>query len=147
MALRNLAGFLKKLPVLRELDDEALRFLAFSVREQELEAGEVLFREGDASEGGYVVLGGSIVLSDSSGHDPLRVGPGGVIGETSLITAVDFQATAIAAEFSQVIFIERQTFRRLLEEFPDSAVRLHQSLTNRMLSLTGEVLKLKKKFI
>ncbi|MCL2453262.1 MAG: cyclic nucleotide-binding domain-containing protein, partial [Alphaproteobacteria bacterium] len=58
-------GELGKNPILAAIEPEALQFIAFSAETRTLRAGDVLFRLGDASHDGFVVLSGSIALDPS----------------------------------------------------------------------------------
>ena len=62
MALQDDVRTLASNPTLRDLEPDALRLIAFSAETRILRAGDVLFRVGDLSDGGYVVLSGGIAL-------------------------------------------------------------------------------------
>jgi hypothetical protein len=52
------------------MDYDALRLFAFAGDHRALGAGEVLFEEGDKSDGGFVVMRGAIVVAPKDGHAP-----------------------------------------------------------------------------
>ena len=105
-----------------------------------LRAGDVLFRRDEISNGGFVVLSGSIAM-DASDHGATAriVRPPGLIGDLALLTQTRRPATAIAREPSTVLRISRPLFHRVLQEFPDSAERLRQSLSARLGQFLGEL--------
>lgn len=124
-------GELGKNPLLAALEPEALQFVAFSAETRTLRAGDVLFRLGDVSHDGFVVLSGSIAL-DPSGEGSVVariIRPPALIGELALLTETHRPATAIAREPSAVLRISRQLFHRALQEFPQSAARLQEWLS------------------
>jgi CRP-like cAMP-binding protein len=141
MGLEDDIGNLARNPTFGVIEPEALRLIAFSADTVVLRAGDVLFRLGDLSNGGFVVLTGSIAL-DPSGHGAATariVRPPGLIGDLALLTETRRPATAIAREPSTVLRISRQLFHRVLLEFPGSAERLRQSLSGSLGQLIGDL--------
>jgi CRP-like cAMP-binding protein len=141
MGLEDDIGKLARVPAFAVIEPEALRLIAFSAETRILRAGDVLFRRDEISNDGFVVLAGSIAM-DASGDGAVTariVRPPGLIGDLALLTQTRRPATAIAREPSTVLRISRLLFRRVLDEFPDSAERLRQSQGARLLQFTGEL--------
>jgi CRP-like cAMP-binding protein len=111
------------------LPREALQLLAFSCERRQLKAGQTLFAAGEPAEGAYFLLHGEIVLSADG--EERRVAAGALIGETALIVDVMRGAGARASVDSTLLRISRDTFRRVLGEFPASAVKVHSSISVR----------------
>lgn len=130
MALVDDVRDLARNPTLRDLEPEALRLIAFSAETRILRAGDILFRRDDVSDGGYVVLSGSIAL-EADGPATIARAPM-LLGDAALITETRRPATALAREPSSVLKISRSLFHRVLTEFPDSAVRLRRTLATRL---------------
>ncbi|HEY8032352.1 MAG TPA: cyclic nucleotide-binding domain-containing protein [Methylocella sp.] len=141
MGLEDDVGILARIPAFAAIEPEALRLIAFSAETRVLRAGDVLFRRDDMSNGGFVVLAGSIAMDASGdGAAPARiVRAPGLIGDLALVTQTRRPATAIAREPSTVLGISRQLFHRVLREFPNSAEQLRQSLRTRLLQFTEEL--------
>lgn len=139
MALSEDIAVLQQLPLLGVLDPEALRLVAFAGESRQFAAGDRIFAEGDVADGGYVVMSGSVELS--SGYPVARVsaGAGSLIGELALFLDGRRPATATAVAPTSTLKITRQVFRRVLDEFPDSAARLHASLSERTLGVAAEL--------
>jgi CRP-like cAMP-binding protein len=112
------------------LPREALQLLAFSCERRQLKAGQTLFAAGEPADGAYFLLHGEIVLSADG--EERRVAAGALIGETALIVDVMRGAGARASVDSTLLRISRDTFRRVLSEFPASAVKVHASISVRM---------------
>ncbi len=121
---------LSAIPLLAELEVEALRLIAFSGETRMFKPGDVLFRQGEASDGAFVLLSGRIAIeATGAGRPPLQVvGPGALIGERALLSAIARPATATAREAATVLKITRRLFYRVLSEFPGSAERLREVL-------------------
>ena len=105
MGLEDDIGKLARIPAFAAIEPEALRLIAFSAETRILRAGDVLFRRDEMSNGGFVVLAGSIAMDASGdGAAPARiVRPPGLIGDLALLTQTRRPATAIAREPSTVL--------------------------------------------
>jgi CRP-like cAMP-binding protein len=130
MSLESDVKLLASLPVFSSLDAEALKLIAFAAETWTFAAGDVLYRQGESSFGGYVIVSGAIAL-ESSQNDGVAskiVGPGGLLGELALMAVTKNPATAIARQDSTVLRISRALFLRTLAESPASAQRLRVEL-------------------
>ena len=138
MALDNRIALLGRAPLFSLLDRDALRLLAFAAEERELREGEVLFRKGDRSDGGYVVKNGAIALTPHGyGAAPAFVAEAGaVIGQAALFTRLTRGATATALAPSTVIRVSPSLMRRVLEEFPAAAAAMRDIMEDELASLT-----------
>jgi len=78
------------------------------------------------------VLSGRVAL-DQGGSVARHIADAGtLIGEVALISETECGATATALQPSQVLFVSRTLFRRVLGEFPVSANRLKTRMTERL---------------
>jgi CRP-like cAMP-binding protein len=141
MALQDDIARLARIPLFAALEPDALRLIAFSAETRILRAGDVLFRRGDASDGGYIVRTGSIALDlDGVGGAAAQIARvDDLIGETAMITMIERPVTAVAREPSTVLKVSRKLFHRVLHEFPESAKRLRQTLSERLVNFTQEL--------
>jgi CRP-like cAMP-binding protein len=100
----------------------------------------VLFRRGEASDCGYIVLSGSIALDTAGASSPdTIVRRDGLIGEVALITETVRPVTAIAREPSTVLKVPRTLFHRVLQEFPRSAARIRAGMSKRLAGFVQEL--------
>jgi CRP-like cAMP-binding protein len=115
------------------LPREAVQLIAFSCEKRRLRAGEALFFPGEAADSGYFVHSGAITLLEDGAKPEAerRVGPGALIGESALYASTTRRVSARAAEDAVVIRIPRETFRRVLTEFPASAEKIRVALAAR----------------
>lgn len=123
--------------MLAVLSDEAVADLCRAAKNVHLAGGEVLFRKGDRSEGGYIVVSGCIALrtGDERGSI-LYVYPGSLVGELSLITSIERSAEAVAQERTELRQIRRADLARILQKDPLSAARLCTYLERRAAELS-----------
>ena len=138
MALQDDVRNLTSLPAFRDLDPEAVRLIAFSAETRILRAGDVLFRRGDASDGGFVVLSGLVGLEAAPGRETL-VRPPALLGEMALVAETLRPGTAIAREPTSVLKVPRTLYRRILAEYPESAARVRANTAARLFAIRGEL--------
>jgi CRP-like cAMP-binding protein len=86
------------------------------------EPGQVLFEQGGACEGVYVIVSGMVGLrrSDEDGNSALLslVGSGEVVGYRALMACDLHSNTAEVLTKCRVHFVEKSQFKRLLEQSP-----------------------------
>jgi CRP-like cAMP-binding protein len=138
MALDDDIGRLTRIPLFAELERDALRLVAFSAETRILRQGDVIFRKGDSANAGYFVLSGSIAIAADGGSERL-VGPDCLIGERALMIPLKRSATATAREACSILQISRATFHRVLNEFPDSAVRVRAFVAARLVGFSRDL--------
>ena len=134
MSIEDDIAFLERVGMLSLLGHDALRIVAIGAENRYVHDGDVLFREGDIADAGYVVQEGSFLLEsrDSPTHaEPVMVGPGVLLAELALLTETVHQVTALATEPSAVMRIPRKLFLRMLEGYPDAARRLRDAIALR----------------
>lgn len=82
--------------------------------------GELLFVEGQAARGVYLLCQGRVKLSACSGGARALITditqPGDVLGLSAAISGKPYEATAEALEPCRLIFVRRDDFLRLLDE-------------------------------
>lgn len=146
MGLDDDIAFFEQVPLFAALDRQALRILAIGAETKQLQSGAVLFYAGELADGGYLVQEGSLSLEPGTfaeGGD-IVAGPGTLIGELALLTDMVCQATAIAKEPVTVIRISRSLFRKMLEGYPEAAVRLRDIMAKRLDAWQRELGEVKK---
>jgi CRP-like cAMP-binding protein len=138
MALDDDISILSEAPLFNLLERDALRLVAFASENRMLREGDILFRKGDRSDGGYVVSRGSIALDASDDGSPAAfvAGPGSLIGQAALFTRILRPATATAQEPSNVIRVTPSLMRRVLEEFPSAAAAMQDAMADELARLT-----------
>src|SRR5215216_4087025 len=134
MSIDDDIAFLERVPTLALLGPEALRILAIGAESRYVHDGDVLFREGDVADAGYVVQEGSFTLAavnSRGGAEKTAVGPGALLEELALLIETVRPATATATEPSAVMRIPRKLFLKMLEGYPDAARRLREMIVSR----------------
>ena len=143
------AAALKGMALCRRLSAVELEAIAAIVETREIAAGKELFREGDPGDGLYLVVAGEVdvVKRGPRGERSLaKLGPGGVLGEMSLLTSDARSATGRATVDSRVLRLPVQTFRALLDDGSTAALKIAAAiaevLARRLATMNSMVLEL-----
>ena len=142
MSLDHDVHLLQAIPLFADFPAEQLRLIAFSAEPLSLPEGTHLFREGAAADGGYVVVAGAVQLSATRGGEEQELGvagPGALIGELALLAPTTRPVSAKTIEPTELMIVSRRLLRRVLEEYPDMAERLRQSLSARLAVMNREL--------
>lgn len=141
MRLDDVMFILKSIPLFRQVDTEAMRILAFSATRRQLRAGDILFRHGDHSDGGFLVIEGEIVIDrmDDGAPSPHVFSVGTLIGQNALFTTIERTGTAIAREGASVLVFTRELMRKVLDAYPQSAVVLQKALAEQARQLSSAI--------
>ena len=113
--------------------EEQLRLLAFGSSHIVMHPDEVIFRQNDLSEGGYVVISGQVDLVLYKGKREIPLASymkNSLVGEIALISDNRRVATAISRTDTNLMHIPRDLFHRMLGEYPELAILLHQRIGN-----------------
>jgi len=106
-----------------------------------LEKGDYLFREGDPSQGFYVVQQGSVNVHRVSTLGKEQVihvfRPGESFAEATLATETGYPADARALEPSSVLLIQKHEFIGLLRRQPELALRMLGAMSQHLRVLVG----------
>lgn len=146
------ADALKSMALCNGLSDAELAAIAGIVLSQDVEAGKDLFREGDPGDGLFLVVAGEIdvIKRGPRGDRSLaRLGPGGVLGEMSLITQDVRSATGRAIVATRVLRLPALPFRKLLDGGSTAALKvaaaIAEVLARRLAAMNSMVLELADK--
>jgi CRP-like cAMP-binding protein len=149
MTLEDDIATLSQAALFNLLNRDALRLVAFAAENRVLRAGDMLFRKGDRSDGGYVVSRGAIALDARDDGSPATfIATAGVlIGQAALFTRIERPATATAREPSTVIRISPSLMRRVLEEFPSAAAAIQDAMAEELGELTQGLEQVRRRLI
>lgn len=131
MLRENMPGMVERLPLIGQLDRRAVGKLVSMAEEVRLAKGETLFRRGDAAACGYLVLDGVMELTGEGSCGAARATAGMLIGELSLFAATRRPVTAVCLQHCHLARFSRDSFHRVLQEFPAEAERLRAILAQR----------------
>ena len=142
MSLENDIEVLRSVQLFDDLSVEQLRLLAFGSEHRHLRAGETLFRAEARADAGFIVVSGEVELITGSGERrrvAARLGPGAILGELALLTGTRRAATAVTLSDCDLIRITRQSFRRMLEAYPEVAANLYHRMRAELAEMTAQI--------
>ncbi|WP_442754375.1 cyclic nucleotide-binding domain-containing protein [Methylocystis sp. JAN1] len=125
---------LTRIPLFAIFETGALRNLAFASETGLLRAGDILFRRGEESDGGYILTMGSVALTTHDDGRPANhvLRPWALIGEMALVAPSLRPVTALALEPTTVLKINRTIFHQILEQHPATAARARDFFRQRL---------------
>jgi len=119
---------LKRLQLLAELHEEERETIVSELEELWLDAGSVLFEEGEPGEGALFLVEGGVRLSSSRHADTADVGPGAALGVLALASPGPREVRAETTSRSHLLVLRRSAFRRFCDDEPRAACRLLEAL-------------------
>ncbi len=134
--LNDEIDLLAALPFFADFERDALKLIAFSADTRIVRAGDVLFRRGDLSDSGFLMLSGTVEFADLvEGLSSKTVyGRGALLGQSALLAATYRPATAIMCEPGAVLKITQALMKRVLDTYPSTAQQLHQRVLGELSS-------------
>jgi CRP-like cAMP-binding protein len=116
-----------------------------SLIEVHFQPGDVLVRQGDASDGLYLIGAGSlqVTASNDQGATFLSiVNAGQVLGELGALDGQPRSATAVALSAGLAYFVPSETFLKLLDQSNDASRRLLMMLVSRLRRTNDRLMQL-----
>src|SRR5262245_34032053 len=93
------------------LSPQQLATLAELGEERTAKTGDVLYRVGDRGYPFIAILEGEVAIVDAAGSEITRHGPSKFLGEMNLLTGQTVFVTAVVAEPTRYIAVERDALR------------------------------------
>jgi CRP-like cAMP-binding protein len=132
----DMVELLGRVPVFATLEHADLERIAQLAVPRQFEPGQVVFREGDASDTCYIVRSGQARAIRTHGDGRTitlaTFGPGDIFGELAMFEDERRSATVEAVEPTSVVAVLGPDMRRLMSEHPGIATRLVIALGRRL---------------
>ena len=136
---------LERVPFFEGFSPEHLRLIAFSAESRSLPEKLLLYDEGQLLHSAYVIVSGTLrgeskaQSSAKSGAAGKReIGPGMLLGERALIIDTRASESVRVESRARVLQIRKAMFRRLLQEYPEIAIRLRARLSRILVQASAE---------
>jgi len=133
--------FLKATPLFAALDELELHSLAARCCIQSYSAGQILFSEGEACKGLFIVVSGRVRIFKTSLNGREQVlaieGPGASVAELPVFDGGTYPASASAMQSSEALFISRADLRAICLERPEVSLKMLQVVGKRLRRLVG----------
>jgi predicted acylesterase/phospholipase RssA/CRP-like cAMP-binding protein len=134
----ELHTFLADIPFFAALDETTRLELAGQLEPVAVAAGQVIFRQGDAGDGLYLVVSGRLrvsIAADGPDHMLYDVGRGAIVGEMALLTDRPRTATVSAVRDCDLLLLRVSSFTSLLERSPALVTGMIRLLVDRLLAM------------
>jgi len=109
---------------------------------QQFEPGQVILRENAPGDSAYIILSGLVEVTKRIEGQPVvlvRLGPGSIFGEMSLLDGSPRSATATAIETTRVSVIDARRFNTIMQSIPREVRPLFSSLSERLRNTSRQV--------
>ena len=132
----EIVELLGRVPVFSTLEQDDLERIAQLAVPRSFEPGQIVFREGDASDTCYVVRSGRARAirehADGRTITLATFGPGDIFGELAMFEDELRSATVEAVQDTSVVAVLGPDMRRLMVEHPEISMRLVVALGRRL---------------
>ncbi|MBM3568527.1 MAG: Crp/Fnr family transcriptional regulator [Alphaproteobacteria bacterium] len=135
MSLNEEVELLRRITLFAKIEPSKLKLLAFTSERVIYEAGQELFRQGDAGDSAYVVMEGQADVLVDTPKGPLTVatlGVNDIVGEIAILCDVPRTATVKAKSRLVTLRIAKDLFFRMVTEFPQMAIEIMRELAHRL---------------
>lgn len=142
-AVSNRFSILQKTPLFAELDKEELTYIAERAAVRSFDADQVIFSEGDACPGLWVIQSGRVRIFKSSpgGREQVLAieGPGSSVAELPVFDGGRYPASAASVSEASLLFISKADFQSLCLKHPQVALKVLRTVGRRLRGLVGMI--------
>lgn len=130
----SLVGALRSVPGFDALDEKGLVEVVGCSANMIWPAGSTVFGPGDPSEALYVVLSGSVRISEGE-TEVGRIGRGDFFGELSLMSDSTHARAATVEEDAELLVVPKESFQELLTAEPELEAEFRRKAQERLAAL------------
>lgn len=135
MDAAKLTKYIQRLTFFKGIPDDVAAMLAEKVEFRTLAKGDILVRQGDASNALFIIQTGWVkIVKGTDGEEVVlnQCGPGQVVGEMSLIDQTLRSATIVALSPTTVLELKRDVVMAALHQYPVLALTFARSMAERL---------------
>ncbi len=136
------SSLIRQRPFLEQLHPVTVEWLEAHADMRTLRPGDVLFSEGNASLGLFLIKGGLLrierLVSTGQRQVLTLAGRGDTIGEMAVLDGSPRSATAVAIQRSNLLFIGQRDIDHAMQTFPDLPLAIARCLADRLKALTDQ---------
>jgi CRP-like cAMP-binding protein len=131
----TLVRALRAVPAFADLDEATLCSIVGASSNLVWRAGALIFEPDEPAEALYIVLSGSIRISEVPEQDVARLGPGDFFGELALLQRTNHSKRADALEDSELMVVPKESFEALLADDAGLAQAVRAAMAERLRSV------------
>ena len=135
MNLNEEVEVLKGVPLFSKIEPAKLKLIAFTSERMTYGSGQEVCHQGDPGDAMYVILGGvaDVLIDTPTGQIQVaEMKKNGFFGETAILCDAPRNATIKAREPLNTLKISKDTFYRMVGEFPQMAIEIMRELAHRV---------------
>jgi len=134
-------GALKKTSLFADLTENELQFLAERAVVRHYHAGELIFAEGDACEGLYIIESGAIRIFKTSPNGREQVlgleRAGNSVAELPVFDDGNYPASTVAVGEATLLLVRKADFQALCRQHPEVALKVLKVVGRRLRRLVS----------
>jgi CRP/FNR family transcriptional activator FtrB len=146
-AMQSIDTLLRTVPGFAQMDSEALTHVTAEGELAEVEAGEVLFREGTRPDSLYILLDGQVSLTgtapDASSTVIDILGAPSSFVRANVLSDEPYQMGAQAVAGSRLVRLPAGPMRRVVTAEPAAAMAMMRAVSSELANMTRQVVDLK----
>jgi CRP/FNR family transcriptional regulator, cyclic AMP receptor protein len=127
---------LSRVPLFSGCSRKDMQTIARVVKDIDHPAGTVIAREGDPGVGLFIIVEGTTEVT-IGGRRKAKLGPGDFFGEIALLDGGPRTATVTATSDVKLLGLTEWTFRGLMLEHPQIAMKTLQAMAGRLRNATN----------
>ena len=135
MGTKDVVEELSRVPLFSGCSRRDMQTIARVVKDIDHPAGTVIAREGDPGIGLFIIVEGTTEVT-IGGRRKAKLGPGDFFGEIALLDGGPRTATVTAASDVKLLGLTEWTFRGLMLEHPQIAMKTLQAMAGRLRNAT-----------
>ena len=135
MNLNEEVEILKGVPIFAKIEPAKLKLLAFTGERMTFNLGPEVCHQGDPGDAMYVILGGvaDVLIDTPAGQIQVsEMSKNDFFGEIAILCDVPRTATIKARQPLNTLKISKDTFYRMVGEFPTMAIEIMRELAHRV---------------
>lgn len=142
--LRSLQEFVHRVPLFADLTLEDVAQLCRSSRRVKAAPGDLVIEEGAPGDSLYIVLSGELEITKRDGDRQIVLAKrkaGEAVGEMSLLERSPRSASARAVRLSELLEVSPESFRKVLESSPSTAMTVLRTVASRLRSTEASLMQ------
>ncbi len=127
------AGLLQHVYVFKDLTPKELETIAEIAKIEAFHSGDEIFTQGDPAVSFFVIKFGSVKIQTTAGEKTVEVatlGTGSHFGEMAFVDGEKRSATVVTMERTELIKLDFQDLRRVLDGNPAIAVKVYKAFAH-----------------
>lgn len=122
---------LRKTELFSSTSPEILKLFAYLAKHRRYESGEPIIRQGEKAGSAYFTLKGEVEISTSHKGREVTLQylkKNSFFGELALLAKFDWFFTARAVNATEVLIIDRESFKKIIEKYPEKKDKIIEKL-------------------